>query len=114
MTRHMPWLLEAQPQMFVELSEELARKLGVGNGDKVVVESARGSIWAVGMVTERVKPLRILGKTVHQISMPWCFGWFMPHDGSGGDSSNLLTAAVGDANTGIPETKVFMANVRKA
>jgi formate dehydrogenase major subunit len=37
----------------------------------------------------------------------------MPHDGSGGDSSNLLTPSVGDPNTGIPETKVFVANVHK-
>jgi formate dehydrogenase major subunit len=113
MTRHVPWLLEAQPQMFVEMSTQLAEKLGIANGEKVQVESVRGSIWAVAIVTPRIQPLTVMGKTVYPIGMPWCFGWQFPEDGSGGDSANLLTPSVGDANTGIPETKVFMANVRK-
>ncbi|MGE4293147.1 MAG: formate dehydrogenase-N subunit alpha [Desulfovibrio sp.] len=113
MTRHVPWLLEAQPQMFVEMSTQLAEKLGIANGEKVQVESLRGSIWAVAMVTPRFQPLTVMGQTVYPIGMPWCFGWQFPEDGSGGDSANLLTPSVGDANTGIPETKVFMANVRK-
>ncbi|MGE4298492.1 MAG: formate dehydrogenase-N subunit alpha [Desulfovibrionaceae bacterium] len=114
MTRYTPWLLEAMPQMFVEMSKELASLRGIANGDKVYVETLRGSIWAVAVVTGRFKPITIMGQTVHQIGMPWCYGWQMPHDGSGGDSANLLTPSVGDPNTGIPETKVFMANVRKA
>jgi formate dehydrogenase major subunit len=113
MTRHVPWLLETQPQMFVEMSEELAKEKGIKNGEKVTVESIRGSVWAIAIVTKRMHPLTIMGKTVYQIGMPWCFGWQMPHDGSGGDSSNLLTPSVGDPNTGIPETKVFVANVHK-
>jgi len=113
MTRHVPWLLETMPQMFVEMSEELAKEKGIENGEKVMVESMRGSIWAIAMVTKRMHPLTVMGKTIHQIGMPWCFGWQMPHDGSGGDSANLLTPSVGDPNTGIPETKVFVANVRK-
>eukprot|EP00828_Plagiopyla_frontata_P018809 TRINITY_DN2406_c0_g1_i3.p2 TRINITY_DN2406_c0_g1~~TRINITY_DN2406_c0_g1_i3.p2 ORF type:complete len:969 (+),score=309.88 TRINITY_DN2406_c0_g1_i3:1082-3988(+) len=113
MTRHTPWLLEAMPQMFVEMSEELAKEKSIANGEKVIVESLRGSLWAVALVTKRMHPLKVMGKTIHQIGMPWCFGWQMPHDGSGGDSANLLTPSVGDPNTGIPETKVFVANVRK-
>jgi formate dehydrogenase major subunit len=113
MTRHTPWLLEAMPQMFVEMSEQLAREKGINNGEKVTVESIRGNVWAVAIVTKRMQPLKVMGKTVHQIGIPWCFGWQMPHDGSGGDSANLLTPSVGDPNTGIPETKVFVANVRK-
>ncbi|MGE4421956.1 MAG: formate dehydrogenase-N subunit alpha [Pseudodesulfovibrio sp.] len=113
MTRHVPWLLETQPQMFVEMSEELATEKGIKNGEKVTVESIRGKVWAIAIVTKRMHPLTIMGKTVYQIGMPWCFGWQMPHDGSGGDSSNLLTPSVGDPNTGIPETKVFVANVHK-
>jgi formate dehydrogenase major subunit len=101
------------PQMFVEMSEELAKEKGIKNGEKVMVESIRGSVWAIAMVTKRLHPLTIMGKTVYQIGMPWCFGWQMPHDGSGGDSANLLTPSVGDPNTGIPETKVFVANVHK-
>jgi formate dehydrogenase major subunit len=55
-----------------------------------------------------------MGATVHQVGMPWCFGWHAPADGSGGDSANLLTPTIGDANTMIPETKAFMVNVEKA
>jgi len=114
MTRYTPWLLEAQPQVFCEISEELAKLRRIKNGDKVIVESARGRLWAVAIVTARFKPFKVMDQTIHQIGLPWHFGWQMPHDGSGGDSANLLTPSVGDPNTGIPETKAFMANVRKA
>jgi formate dehydrogenase major subunit len=46
--------------------------------------------------------------------MPWCFGWQYPNDPKAGDSANLLTPTVGDANTMIPESKAFMVNVEKA
>jgi len=112
MTRWQPWLLEAQPQLFVELSKELGRELGIKNGEKVIVESARGKVEAVAMVTIRLKPFNIQGKTVHQVGLPWHFGWVHPKDG--GDSANLLTPSAGDPNTRIPETKAFMVNMRKA
>jgi formate dehydrogenase major subunit len=112
MTRNQPWLLEAMPQVFCEMSEELAKLRGIKNGEKVIVESARGKLWAVAIVTKRFRPFEVAGTTVHQVGMPWCFGWFTPEDG--GDSSNLLTPSVGDPNTVIPETKAFMVNVRKA
>jgi len=48
------------------------------------------------------------------VGIPWHYGWLFPGDGSGGDSANLLTPSVGDPNTGIPESKAFMVNVRKA
>jgi formate dehydrogenase major subunit len=76
----------------------------------VEISSARGKIDAVAIVTPRVKPFQIGGKTVHQIGMPWCFGWHTPNVG---DSANLLTPTVGDANTMIPETKAFMANIQR-
>ncbi len=114
LTRHLPWQLEMQPQMFLELSEELAKEKGVNDGDRVIVSSGRGELWAVAVVTNRLKPFKIGGSTVHQVGMPWHFGWQYPEDGSGGESANLLTPTVGDANTMIPETKAFMVNVRKA
>lgn len=114
MTRHLPWQLEMQPQMFVEISEELAREKGFQNGEKVMVRSGRGEVWAVAVVTSRFKPFKIAGSTVHQVGLPWHFGWQSPADGSGGDSANLLTPTIGDANTMIPETKAFMVNVVKA
>ncbi len=114
LTRHLPWQLEMQPQQFVEISKELADEKKIKNGDKVIVSSGRGKLWAIAIVTERFKPFKIAGSTVHQVGMPWCFGWQYPEDGSGGDSSNLLTPTIGDANTMIPESKAFMVNVEKA
>lgn len=114
MTRHEPWQLEMQPQQFVELSEELAKEKNIRNGDKVTVKSGRGEIWAIAMVTSRFKPFKVAGSTVHQVGLPWCFGWQYPEGGGGGDSANLLTPTVGDANTMIPESKAFMVNIVKA
>ena len=112
MTRNCSWLVEAEPQIFVEMSEELAKLRGIENGQKVTVESVRGSLWAKAIVTKRLKPFTIQGTTVHLVGLPWHYGWTWPKDG--GDSANLLTPSVGDPNTGIPETKAFMVNVRKA
>jgi formate dehydrogenase major subunit len=112
MTRWTPWLLETEPQMFCEMSEQLAKLRGVQNGDMVVVESLRGQVKAVAMVTKRFQPFEVAGQTIHQVGVPWHYGWVHPKDG--GDSANLLSPSVGDPNTGIPETKAFMVNVRKA
>lgn len=112
MTRNCDWLTECEPQVFVEMSPELAEMRGIENGDTVTVDSLRGSIWAKAIVTKRLKPFTIQGTEVHQVGLPWHFGWTWPKNG--GDSANLLTPSVGDPNTGIPETKAFMVNVRKA
>jgi formate dehydrogenase major subunit len=52
-----------------------------------------------------------MGQEIHEVGLPWHYGWVWP--AQGGDSSNLLTASIGDPNTRIPETKAFMVNVRK-
>ncbi len=112
MTRPQPWLLELEPQVFVEMSEELAKEKRIKNGERVMVDSARGSLACTAIVTKRFKPFKIMGKTVHQVGVPWCFGWRWPESGTE-DSANLLTPSIGDPNTKIPETKTFMVNVRK-
>jgi formate dehydrogenase major subunit len=112
MTRHTPWLLEAEPQMFTEISEELAKLRGIKNGDKVVLESVRGKVEATAIVTKRIKPFKIMGNEIHLVGIPWHYGWIYPKNG--GESANLLTPSVGDPNTGIPETKAFMVNLKKA
>jgi len=96
------------------MSVELAKELKINNGETVIVSSGRGEIQTVAKVSERFKPFKIAGSTVHQVGIPWHFGWQFPEDGSGYDSVNLLTPNVGDANTMIPESKAFMVNVRKA
>jgi formate dehydrogenase major subunit len=111
LTRWLPWLIEAEPQIFCEMSQELAKLRGIENGDKVLVETSRGKVEATAIVTIRLKPFVIAGQAVHMIGLPYHYGWLHPKDG--GDSANLLTPTVGDPNTMIPESKAFMANVKK-
>ncbi len=111
MTRWMTWLIEAEPQMFVEISPKLAKLRGIENGERVMIESVRGSLWAIAMVTERIQPFNVGGVETHMVGMPWHYGWVTPLNG--GDSANIVTPNVGDPNTGIPEYKAFMVNLRK-
>ncbi len=111
MTRNLPWLVELQPELFVEISEELAAEKDIKPGDRVIVESARGQVQGVAIVTKRLRPFNINGQVVHEIGVPWHWGY------SGiatGDSANVLTPHIGDANTMIPEYKAFLCDVRKA
>ena len=110
-TRNTPPLLEAEPQQYVELSPQLAEERGIKNGDVVIVESARGKVEAVAMVTIRMRPFKVQGRIIHEIGMPFCFGWTTPKCG---DATNRLTPSVGDPNTTIPEYKASLVNIRKA
>ena len=110
MTRNLPWLVELVPDMFVEMSEELAKSKDITNGDFVTISSKRGSIQARALVTSRIKPFLIGGKMIEQVAIPWHFGF---NGLATGDSANVLTEAVGDANTHIPEYKAFMCNIKK-
>ena len=111
-TRWQSWLNEAMPQAYVEMSLEFAKERGINNGDKVKIQSARGQVEAVAMVTTRFRPFLIEGKTVHQVGMTYNYGWLYPKNC--GDTANLLTPFVGDGNAGTPEYKAFMVNVTKA
>jgi formate dehydrogenase-N alpha subunit len=110
MTRNMPWLVELVPDNFVEMSRELAATRGIGNGDRVRVRTARGEIEVFALVTGRFKPFTVDGHTVHQVGIPYHFGFM----GLGkGAIANTLTPHVGDANTMIPEYKAFLCEVER-
>ena len=111
MTRSLPWLVELMPDMYVEMGEDLAVEKGISNGDTVIVSSARGEIQAVAVVTRRLQSLKVDGKTIHHIGVLNHWGY---SGMSTGDSANILTPHVGDANTTIPEYKTFLCNVRRA
>jgi formate dehydrogenase major subunit len=115
MSRNLPMLAELHYAHFTEISHELAKELGIANGDMVTVSSPRGKIHVKAMVTNRIKPFVINGKTVHQIGVPWHWGWKgvegLP--GSMGDITNDLSSTVGDPNVFIQETKAFVCNVKK-
>jgi formate dehydrogenase major subunit len=111
MSRWNPWLTELQPELFVEISPELAADKGITNLDWVRVSSPRAQIRAKALVTRRMRPYTIDGKVIHQVGMPWHWGY----EGlSTGDVVNELTALVGDPNVTIHEGKSFVCNVEKA
>ncbi|MBR2836665.1 MAG: molybdopterin-dependent oxidoreductase [Coriobacteriales bacterium] len=119
-----PALTEAIPTQWLEISEELAKELGLTYGDKARVWNSRGDIIVDTLITKRMKPLTINGKTVHQVGLTHHFGFkgeysFSYSDGSLGYEGNSgltndLTPNVGDPNTGIPEYKAFLVNIEKA
>jgi formate dehydrogenase major subunit len=111
MSRWNPWLTELMPELFVELSPELAAEKGIRNTDWVRISTPRSVIRAKALVTRRVRPLRLGSKVIHQVGMPWHWGW---EGVVTGDVVNTLTALVGDPNVSIHEGKAFVCNVEKA
>jgi formate dehydrogenase major subunit len=108
-TRVMPHTAELQPEAFVEISPELARERGITHLGWTVLSSLRGEIEVRAMVTERARPLTIDGRTVHQVAMPWVFGW---EGYARGDIANVLLAITGDPNTSIHTTKAVTCDIR--
>jgi formate dehydrogenase major subunit len=111
MSRWNPWLTELMPELFCEISPELAEEKGIANLDWVRVSSPRASVRAKALVTRRMRPLTIDGKRIHQVGMPWHWGY---EGVSTGDIVNELTALVADPNVSIHEGKAFVCNVEKA
>lgn len=122
MTRNLTWQSEMMPEMFVEISPTLAKAKGIKAGDWVRVKSIRGELLARADVTHRVAPF-CCGKKgfeneVEMVALPWHFGFAgyitggpNPRDNY---AANQLAPMVGDANTMIPEYKVFLVDIQKA
>jgi formate dehydrogenase major subunit len=111
-TKHCRLNAIVQPEQFVEIGEALARELGIAAGERVKVSSNRGYIKAVAVVTKRIQPLTVDGKTVHQVGIP--LHWGFSGVARNGYLTNTLTPFVGDGNTQTPEFKSFLVNVEKA
>jgi len=110
MSRWSPWLTELMPELFVEMSPELAGEKGIYNNQRVRITTPRGQIQARALVTGRIQPLFINGTIVHQVGMPWHWGW---QGVVVGDVVNQLTAMIGDPNVSIHEAKAFVCTVEK-
>src|SRR3989441_395378 len=111
-TKNNPYNIQLQPEFFVEIPEELAREKGISAGDKVRVTSARGSIEGKAMVTKRIKPMQVAGKTVYQIGFPIHWG-FLGRGQQKGTLANLLTPPIVDPNSFAPEYKGFLVKLEK-
>jgi formate dehydrogenase major subunit len=109
MSRWLPWLDELQPEMFAEIDPVLAAARGIADGGWMTISSPRADIVCRARVTERMRPLTIDRATVHQVALPWHWGFGGPDPG--GAANDLITLS-GDPNTSIHESKAFVCDVR--
>ena len=110
-TRNQPWLAQIMPRFFCEIPTELAEERGIENGDMVEVFNERGSIKMNVVVTKRIKPYVLDGKSYYTVSMPFHWGWSA--DVIKGDVRNMVTPHYGDGNSSTPEFKTFLCDIRK-
>ncbi|MEN3285480.1 MAG: formate dehydrogenase major subunit [Solirubrobacteraceae bacterium] len=109
MSRWVPHLAELQPEMFCEVSPELARERGLEHGGFMTIVTMRAAIEARVMVTERIAPLTVDGRRVHQVGLPYHWG---SRGLVTGDSANDLVGLALDPNVHIGEYKAFTCDVR--
>jgi formate dehydrogenase major subunit len=108
MSRFLSHLAELQPELFAEMSLELANELKIKNGDYISIVSLRGAIESRALVSRRMQPVQLNGKTVHQIAMPFHFGTSGPVKGS---ATNDLIPISGEPNVTIMEAKACGCNI---
>ena len=109
MSRFLPYLAELQPAFFCEVSPELAAERGLEHSGWATIITARSAIEARVLVTERIRPLRVAGRTVHQIGLPWHWG---PNGYTTGDAANELSHLSLDPNVHIQEAKALACDIR--
>jgi formate dehydrogenase major subunit len=108
MSRFLSHLSELQPEMFAEISPELARELTIKNGDYICIVSLRAAIEARALVSRRIRPLQLNGKTLHQVAVPYHFGTAgLVH----GSAANDLLTISGEPNVTIMEAKALTCNI---
>jgi formate dehydrogenase major subunit len=109
MSRTLPYLSELQPEPFCEVSPELAAERGLEHLGWATIVTARTAVEARVLVTDRVMPLRMNGRTVHQIGIPYHWG---PNGLSVGDAANDLLSMVLDPNVHIQESKAATCDIQ--
>jgi formate dehydrogenase major subunit len=109
MSRWTPYLAELQPEFFCEVSPELAAERGLEHAGWATIVSARGAVEARVMVTDRMTPLQVDGRTIHQIGMPFHWG---PNGYAKGDSMNQLSSMALDPSSHIQEVKALTVDIR--
>jgi formate dehydrogenase major subunit len=108
MSRQLPHLAELQPELFTEVSPELAAELGLQSGEYATIVTARSQIEAKVLVTSRMRPLQIDGRTVHQVGLPYHWGY---RGQVTGDVVNDLLVISEEPNVRIMETKALTCNL---
>ena len=108
MSRTLPYLAELQPEMFCEVGPALAAERGLRHGDWATLVTARAAIEARVLVTDRVRPLRVMDRVVHQVGVPYHWG---RRGIVTGDAANELTSLVLDFNVHISEFKALTCDI---
>ena len=109
MSRWQPYLSELQPEMFCEISPELAHERGLEHLGWATVITARTAIEARVVVTDRMVPLTVQGRVVHQIGLPYHWG---PNGVVRGDAANELLPVALDPNVHIQESKAATCDIQ--
>jgi formate dehydrogenase major subunit len=109
MSRWVPYLAELQPEMFCEVSPQLAEERGLEHMGWATIITARNAIEARVLVTDRIPPLKVNGRTIHQIGLPYHWG---PNGYSRGDAANELSSLSLDPNVHIQEVKALSGDIR--
>jgi formate dehydrogenase major subunit len=108
-SRWTPYLAELQPELFCEVSPELAAANGLENGGWATIITPRNAIEARVLVTDRLTPLRVQGRVLEQIGLPYHWG---PNGLAKGDAANELSSVALDPSSHIQEVKAFAADIR--
>jgi formate dehydrogenase major subunit len=109
MSRMVPYLSELQPEFFCEVSPELAAERGLRHGEWATIVTARTAIEARVLVTERLQPLEVGGRTMHQVGLPYHWG---SKGHTTGDAANDLFHIALDPNVHIQEVKAATCDIR--
>jgi formate dehydrogenase major subunit len=109
MSRMLPYLSELQPEFFCEVSPLLAAERGLENGGWATIITARAAVEARVLVTERIRPIEVQGRRLHQIGLPYHWG---ANGLSTGDSANDLAHLALDPNVHIQEVKALACDIR--
>ncbi len=109
MTRYLSHLSELQPELFTEVSPGLAAECGLKHGEWATITTARGTIEAKVLITPRILPLSIDGRTLHQVGLPYHWGYMGQVTG---DVANDLLAISEEPNVRIMETKALLCDIR--
>jgi formate dehydrogenase major subunit len=109
MTRTLSHLAELQPELFAEVSPELAADAGLEHGDWATITTPRAIVEARVLVTRRMHPLWIGGRRVHQVGLPYHWGY---RGHVKGDVVNDLLAISEEPNVRIMESKALVCAVK--
>jgi formate dehydrogenase major subunit len=109
MSRFLSRLSTLQPELFCEVSPGLAAERGLSHGDWATIRTARSAVEARVLVTDRVQPLQVQGRTVHQVGLPWHWGW---KGLATGDVANDLFGLALDPNVHIQEVKAATCDIQ--